>query len=98
MHLLEEYTVPWHNVEALIMVCEKDEFNLFALLGVARRSGNAQLGHTVNRYSYKCLASMLADKWGTSYSQTMGWLRLSFHCYAPLSNAPEEHDPIMGML
>ncbi|KAL5459842.1 hypothetical protein EMCRGX_G033225 [Ephydatia muelleri] len=30
--------------------------------------------------TYKRLASLLADKWGTSYSQTMGWLhcRLSF--------------------
>ena len=25
--------------------------------------------------TYKRLASLLADKWGTSYSQTMGWLR-----------------------
>ena len=29
--------------------------------------------------TYKHLASLLTDKWGTSYSQTMGWLRcLSF--------------------
>ena len=30
--------------------------------------------------TYKRLASLLADKWGTSYSQPMGWLRcrLSF--------------------
>ena len=64
MHLLEEYTVPWHNVEALIMVCEKDEFNLFALLGVARRSGNAQLG---------------IDILGITASRQMGYIIQSDH-------------------
>ena len=33
--------------------------------------------------TYKRLASLLADKWGSSYSQTMGWLHLSYdHPYS----------------
>ena len=38
--------------------------------------------------TYKRLASLLADKWGTSYSQTMGWLRIKDMLYTsqPLLN------------
>ena len=48
----------------------------------------------------KRLASLLADKWGTSYSQTMRWLRAVYPSlfYDHPYNVSEERDQIKDML
>ena len=52
--------------------------------------------------TYKRLASLLADKWGTSYSQTIGWLRFvavyPSLFYDHRYNLSEERDQIKDML